>query len=195
MYLFPHAERKSELNNERRKDMAELGHGGKEIVERIMAPAEAAQKIKGLKEIPIRSQLANEVIDISYGWFSPLQGFMGKADVDNVCKNMRLADGVVWSIPIVFDLSDKEVADYGAKAGETVLLTYGGNPMAIMEIEEVYAYDKNAMAKSVYATDDPKHPGCARTFQYKDKFVGGKITLVNRPKINPPVRSVFHSAA
>ena len=68
MYLFPHAERKSELNNERRKDMAELGHGGKEIVERIMAPAEAAQKIKGLKEIPIRSQLANEVIDISL-WF------------------------------------------------------------------------------------------------------------------------------
>ena len=72
---------------------------------------------------------------------------MGKADVDIVCKNMRLADGVVWSIPIVFDLSDKEVADYGAKAGETVLLTYGGNPMAIMEIEEIYAYDKKAMCQ------------------------------------------------
>jgi len=67
---------------------------------------------------------------------------MGKADVDAVCKNMRLANGVVWSIPIVFDLSGKEVADYGVKRAKRVLLTFGGNPMAIMEIEEIYEYER-----------------------------------------------------
>ena len=156
--------------------MAELGHGGKEIVERILDPSEAAEKIKGLARIPVRSQIANEIIGIAYGFFSPLEGFMGKADVESVCKNMKLANGVVWSIPILFDLSDEEIQKYGVKPGESVLLTYGGNPMAILEVEEIFDYDKKSMCKDVYGTDEAKHPGCARTYEYKDKFVGGKIT-------------------
>ncbi|MEW6266519.1 MAG: sulfate adenylyltransferase [Thermodesulfobacteriota bacterium] len=171
--------------------MAEMGHGGKEIIERILEPAEAVKKIKGLKQIPIRNQLANEVIDLAYGFFTPLQGFMGKADVDSVCKKMKLANGVVWSIPIVFDISNAELAEYGAKAGEPVVLTYDGNPMALFEIEEIFEYDKKEMAQSVYGTTEEKHPGCARTYKYKDKFLGGKITLVNKPKINPPYDAYF----
>ncbi len=171
--------------------MGEIGHGGKEIKERIMEPAEAAEKIKGLTSVPIRGQIANEIIDITYGYFTPLEGFMGKADVDSVCKNMKLTDGIVWSIPILFDLSEGEIADYGVKEGTSLLLTYGGNPMAIFEVEEIYDYDKKAMCQDVYGTDEDKHPGCARTYQYKDKFIGGKITLVNRPKINPPFEPYF----
>jgi len=171
--------------------MAEIGHGGKQIVERILPPAEAAQKIKGLKTYEIRSQLANEVIDLAYGYFTPLEGFMGKADVDSVCKNMTLANGVVWSIPIVFDMSDAEIAANGVKAGASLVLTYGGNPMALFEITEVFAYDKKAMCQDVYGTAEEKHPGCARTYACKDKFVGGKITLLNRPKINPPYDPYF----
>ena len=171
--------------------MAEIGHGGKEIVERILEPAEAAQKIKGLTAVPIRSQLANEVIGITYGFFTPLEGFMGKADVDSICKNMRLADGTVWSIPILLDLSEAEISDYGVKEGVTVLLTYQDNPMAILDVEEIFEYDKKAMCQAVLGTDEAKHPGCARTYEYKDKFVGGKLTLVNRPKINPPFDPYF----
>ena len=171
--------------------MAEIGHGGKEIVERIMEPAEAAEKIKGLTAIPIRSQIANEVIDISYGWFTPLEGFMGKADLESVCKNMRLTGGAVWSIPIIFDLSEAEISEYGVKAGDTVLLTYQDNPMATLEVEEIFEYDKKEMCQAVLGTTEEKHPGCARTYEYKDKFVGGKITLVNRPKINPPYDPYF----
>jgi len=171
--------------------MGEVGHGGKEIVERIMDPSEAAEKTKGLTSVPIRSQIANEVIDISFGYFSPLQGFMGKADVDSVCEKMRLVDGTVWSIPIVFDMNDQEISEFGVKAGENLLLTYGNNPMAIFEVEEVFQTDKKEMAKAVFGTDEDKHPGCARTYQYKDNFIGGKITLVNRPKINSPFEPYF----
>ncbi len=171
--------------------MAEIGHGGKEIVERILEPKEAVKKIEGLKSVPVRGQIAKEIIDISYGWFTPLEGFMGKADVDSVCNKMRLANGVVWSIPILFDLTDDEISKYGVKEGSSVLLTYDGNPMAIFEVEEIFTYDKKAMCKAVYGTDEDKHPGCARTYKYKDKFVGGKITLVNRPKINPPFDPYF----
>lgn len=171
--------------------MAEIGHGGKEIVERIMDPAQAKEKIKGLKQIPIRSQIANEVIGIAYGFFSPLEGFMGKADLDGICKNMHLANGVLWSIPLVFDLSSAEISDYGIKVGDSVVLTYQGNPMALFEIEEIYEYDKKAICQAVYGTTEDKHPGCARTYAYKDKFVAGKITLINKPKINEPYAPYF----
>ncbi len=171
--------------------MGEIGHGGKEIVERILEPQKAAEMIKGMKQIPVREQMAVEVIDLAYGFFSPLQGFMGKADVESVCKKMRLKDGTVWSIPIVFDLSDKEIADYGIKEGDSVLLTYQGNPCAIFEIEEIYDYDKKELAKDVYGTTEEKHPGVKRTYQYKDKFLGGKITMVGKPIINEPFTPFF----
>jgi sulfate adenylyltransferase len=171
--------------------MAEIGHGGKAIVERIMEPKEAAEKIKGLTQIPIRSQIANEVIGLTYGYFTPLEGFMNKADVDSVCKNMRLSNGVVWSIPLLFDVSDEDISKYNLKVGNSVVLTYGGNPMAILEVEEVFDYDKKAMCNAVFGTDEAKHPGCARVYETKDKFIGGKVTLVQRPKINAPYDPYF----
>jgi sulfate adenylyltransferase len=171
--------------------MAEIGHGGKEIKERILQPSEAKEKIKGLTEVPIRRQLANEVIGISYGFFSPLEGFMNKADVDAVVNKMTLADGTIWSIPILFDLSDKEVADYGVAKGKTVVLTYQGNPMALFEIDDVFEYDKKAMCTSIFGVDEAKHPGCKRIYETADKFVGGKITLVKEPTINEPFGPYF----
>ena len=116
---------------------------------------------------------------------------MGKADVESVCKNMKLANGVVWSIPILFDLSNEEVQKYGIKKGDSVVLTYNDNPMAILEVEEIFDYDRKSMAADVFGTDDPKHPGCARTYAYKDKLIGGKVTLINRPKIDPPYDPYF----
>lgn len=171
--------------------MAEIGHGGKEIAERVIGPAEAAEKIKGLTSIPVRSQIANEIIGLAYGFFSPLEGFMGKGDVDSVCKNMRLSNGAVWSIPILFDLSEEEVSNYGVKEGDSVVLTFQGNPMALLEVEEIFEYDKKEMCQATFGTAEERHPGCARTYQYKDKFIGGKITLVNEPRINPPFEPYF----
>jgi len=160
-------------------------HGGK-IVERVVEPAQAREKIRGLTQIPVRSQLARECVSIAYGYFSPLEGFMTKADVDSVVKNMTLASGYVWSIPLVFDMSDAEIQEIGLKEGDSLLLTYQGNPLATLDVEEIYAYDKQVMAQHVYGTTEDKHPGVKRTYAYKDKFIGGKITVVNPPVINPP---------
>jgi sulfate adenylyltransferase len=171
--------------------MAEIGHGGKEIQERIMKPDQAKEAIKGLSQIPVRKQIANEIIDIAYGWFTPLEGFMTKKDVDAVVKDMKLADGTIWSIPIIFDLSDQEIADYGVDAGKSVVLTFQDNPMALFEVEEIFEYDKQAMAQSIFGTSEEKHPGCKRTYEYKDKFVGGKITLLKEPKISEPFGPYF----
>lgn len=158
-------------------------HGGK-IVERVVK-AEPKQ-LRGLKRLPIRGPLAREIIGIAYGYFSPIEGFMTRADVDSVVKHMTTASGYVWSIPLVFDLSDGQIAELGVKEGDTLLLTYQDNPFATLAVEEIFSYDKAVMAQNVYGTTDPKHPGVKRTNAYQDKFLGGKVTIVNPPVINPP---------
>ncbi|MFQ6019341.1 MAG: sulfate adenylyltransferase [Dehalococcoidia bacterium] len=166
-------------------DNALSPHGGK-LVERVLGPEKALSQIQGLKSIAVRGQIATECIDIAYGFFSPLEGFMGRADVESVAREMRLASGYVWSVPVIFDLSDDEIKQLGLKEGETLLLTYQGEPLATFEVEEIYSYDKAAMAERVYGTTEEQHPGVRRTYAYKDRFLGGKITLVNPPKIDPP---------
>ena len=160
-------------------------HGG-ELVERVVDGQTALDKIKGLKTIPVRGQIATECVSIAYGFFSPIEGFMLREDVDAVADKMRLASGYVWSIPIVFDVSLDQVRELDLKEGDTLLLTHQGQPLATLGVEQIYPYDKEQMARKVYGTTDQAHPGVARTYAYADRFLGGRMTLVTPPRINPP---------
>ncbi len=160
-------------------------HGGT-LVDRVIARKAGAEKIRGLKSVAIRDQIARECVGIAYGFFSPIEGFMGREDVDAVANDMQLASGYVWSIPIVFDMSPDEISELSLKEGDVLLLTHEGQPVATLDVEEIYSYNKEQIAQKVYGTTDEKHPGVQRTYAYKDKFLSGKITLVNPPLINPP---------
>ncbi len=157
------------------------------MVERV-APLQGADldRMAHLPRIAVRDQIARECVNIAYGFFSPLEGFMGAADLDSVARNMTLESGYIWSIPIVFDLSEAEVSELGLESGDSVLLTYQQQPLAVLEVEEIYSYDKEFLAQQVYGTTDEAHPGVQRTYAYQDRFVSGKVTLVNPPAINAP---------
>ncbi len=164
-------------------------HGGV-LIERV-APWDAAAAggrrcLAHLPRIAVRDQIARECVNLAYGFFSPLEGFMGRADLDSVARQMTLDSGYVWSIPIVLDLADAEVAQLGLKPGDTVLLTYQEQPLATLEVTEIYSYDKEFLARQVYGTTEEAHPGALRTYGYQDKFVAGPVTLINPPRINPP---------
>ena len=167
-------------------------HGGK-LTERVMPLQAGDERVRELKTIPVRDQIASECVGISYGFFSPLEGFMLKADVDAVVEDMRLASGYVWSIPIVFDLSLEEITRLSLREGDTLLLTHQDQPLATMDVEEIYAYDKEHLARHVYGTGDENHPGVRRTYAHKDRFVGGKVTLVNPPQVNPPYDKFWYT--
>ncbi len=68
-------------------------HGGK-IVERIMEPKQTQEKTQGLAALPIGGQMTRECPSIAYDFFSPLEGFMLKANVDSVTKDTRLTHEV-----------------------------------------------------------------------------------------------------
>jgi sulfate adenylyltransferase len=134
--------------------MKYIGHGGKELVERVLPPKEVKKRIKGLKQITVTDRVARECIDLAYGFFSPLQGFMGIADVKSVCEKMTLMNGTLWPIPIVFDINGEEIKEKGIKEKDTILLTYHGNTLAILEIEEIFKYDKIDLEQAVLGTTD-----------------------------------------
>ncbi len=160
-------------------------HGG-ELKVSVAPSGQAAHLAGGLSRLAVNEQIAREVINLAYGVFSPLDGFMGRADLDSVVRTMRLDNGLVWSIPIILDVSPAEWASTGATPGSRVLLTHQGQPLAVLDVAEVYTYDKMVMARNVYGTTDPEHPGVARTMALEDTLVGGKVTLVNPPRVNPP---------
>ena len=160
-------------------------HGG-ELITSVASPDEAPHLIAGLPRLAVNEQIAREAINLAYGAFSPLDGFMGRADLDSVVHAMRLSSGLVWSIPIILDVASRDWMATGAAVGGRVLLTHQGQPLAVLDVAEVYGYDKTVMAENVYGTTDPEHPGVARTVALNDTLVGGKVTLVNPPRVNPP---------
>ena len=166
-------------------DNALSPHGG-ELIARVAAPNDAPHLAAGLPRIPVRDSIAREVINLAYGFFSPLEGFMVRSDVDSVVRNMTLTNGLVWSIPIVFDVSRNFLSEAGVAQGDSVLLTYQDQALAVLEVTEVFSYDLEFMAQHVYGTADEAHPGVMRTLGLNDTFLGGPLTLVNPPVINPP---------
>jgi len=146
-------------------------HGGK-LVNRYLKK-ETEYKLD-LPKISINTNLAEDVLNISNGVFSPLEGFLYKNDLENVLKDKRLENDVPWTIPILLDLDKNNI-----KEGDTVLLTnQESGLLAQFEIEEIYKYDKKTLAQAVYRTTDTAHPGVANVLNMKDQFIGGKITLI-----------------
>ncbi|MCC9023316.1 sulfate adenylyltransferase [Bacillus nakamurai] len=115
---------------------------------------------------------------IGIGGYSPIEGFFTEKDYVSVVENMRLASGTVWSLPITLPVDSEKAAELAI--GDTVKLTYGGETYGIVEIEDMYAPDKQKEAIHVYRTDDAEHPGVKKLYSRGDTYVGGPITLIKK---------------
>ncbi len=174
--------------------MKYIGYGNNEIVERVItSPSEAKERIKGLKQVTITGRIARECINIAYGFFTPLEGFMDKANIEAVCGRMTLPNSTLWSMPIVFDITHEEISQKQIKQGDAILLVFQDRPLATLEVESIFDFDKTKMAQAVLGTTDIKHPGVVMFNKLKDTFIGGKVTLVNVPKFNPPFDEFWYT--
>lgn len=156
-------------------------HGGS-LVNRMAAPAERDALLKRTSELPTLSLNTRQRSDLdlmAVGALSPLQGFMVQADYQRVLKEMRLASGIVWSVPVTLDAAP-EVADRARSTGEAALVDESGVPVAIMKVEDVYDWDPALEARQVYRTEDDAHPGVAYLSTQSAKLVGGTITLLRK---------------
>ena len=174
--------------------MTYTGYSGKEIVERVItSPSEAKERIRDLAQVAVSGRIARECINIAYGFFTPLEGFMDRADVEAVWEKMTLANGTLWSMPIVFDIAAEEIRNRGIKKGDSILLVYDGQALAILEVADIFSYDRIKMAQAVLGTTDSRHPGVRMLNEMKDTFIGGRVTLVNAPRFNPPFDKFWYT--
>lgn len=116
---------------------------------------------------------------IATGGFSPLTTFMGKADYDRVLKEMRLADGTLWPLPITLTADPKELPTVGE---ELALRNANFDLIAVMTLNEVYHWDAETEAVHAYGTTDTKHPMVSEMARWGKVCISGPLKVVNLPK-------------
>jgi sulfate adenylyltransferase len=155
-------------------------HGG-DLVGRVLTGEQRQALIDALQTCPSITLKPWEVADfemIATGALSPLLGFMGLADYKSTLCDMRLADGLPWTIPVTLRVEERPRADrFALRNSDGVLL--GG-----IEVSDVFKGDRAEEARAIYRTEDTNHPGVRRLLDSGGYVVGGKIWLVDRV---PPV--------
>ena len=114
-------------------------HGGKGLVCALLEGAEKdaeLQKAAGLKKVEISARAKGDLIMMGIGGFSPLTGFMTKADWKGVCESFQMADGTFWPVPITLDVSAADAGDISV--GDEIALVKDGETYATMKVEEKY---------------------------------------------------------
>jgi sulfate adenylyltransferase len=117
---------------------------------------------------------------LAVGAMSPLAGYMLEKDYRSVLEEMRLASGLVWSIPITLSLTDDDVKRIGG--ADVVTLTLEEQPAAILQVEEVYRRDRGEEASTVFQTRDSAHPGVRALQEAGDWLVGGTVKVFRLPE-------------
>jgi sulfate adenylyltransferase len=141
-------------------------HGG-ELVDRTAG--ERPGDLDSLEMLELTSRELSDLDMLASGALSPLTGFMGREDYESVLDNMRLADGLPWALPVCLAVDE-------APRGDRVAL----GDHAVLEVEDVFEYDKEREAQQAFRTTDDAHPGVARLYGQKPLYVSGRVTVFRR---------------
>lgn len=159
-------------------------HGG-ELINLIVEPGRAAELKAHSKEWPSWDLTARQVCDVELllsGGFSPLRGFMNRADCEGVCHNMRLANGIIWPMPITLDVTEEFARSLKPGSGKLALRDAEGVMLAVLDVEDVWQPDRAAEAKSVFGTTSKAHPGADYTVNKSNPwYIGGKLEGLQLP--------------
>jgi len=149
-------------------------HGGT-LVDRT---GERPDDLDSLETLTLSSRELSDLDMLASGALSPLQGFMGREDYESVLESMRLASGLPWTLPVC-------LAAVLAPTGDRVALAdANGRTYGVLDVEEVYEYDKEREAQQSFRTTDVAHPGVASVYDQPDLYVAGRVTVFER--VTPP---------
>jgi sulfate adenylyltransferase len=158
-------------------------HGGESLKPLLLegdALSAESEHAETLPKISISSRESGDLIMLGIGGFTPLDGFMSKADWQGVCDNMHTASGLFWPIPIT--LSTDTISANSINEGSEVGLYDGesGELIATMRVDEKYTIDKAHECNTVYKTTDAEHPGVAMVMAQGDVNLAGPVKVLSR---------------
>src|SRR4028118_1751350 len=154
-------------------------HGGKLVNAFVSGDAAQAlrERARNLTQIHLADRRLSDLEMIGCGAFSPLEGFMNRADYDNVVVNKRLSNGLPWTIPITLAVTADEAEGLSIDE-EVALVDKFENILAVLRLEEIYRYDREREARLVYRTTDEAHPGVRNLYRRGEVHLGGKIRVL-----------------
>ncbi|MEM9213164.1 MAG: sulfate adenylyltransferase [Cyanobacteria bacterium P01_F01_bin.150] len=156
-------------------------HGGT-LINRIATSEQKAEflaKADALPRLTLDKRATSDLEMIAIGGFSPLEGFMEKADYLSVVESMHLANGLPWSVPVTLSVSEEEAGNL--TEGSLIRLDDpSGEFVGVLELTEKYTYDKKHEAVNVYRTDEDAHPGVKVIYEQGAVNLAGPVWLLER---------------
>jgi len=133
-------------------------------------------RAKTLRPVRVSSREKGDLVMLGIGGFTPLEGFMTRADWEGVCEGYRTAGGLFWPIPITLSTDDDSI-----KAGDEIALTdpESGAPLATMTVSEKYTIDRARECSLVFRTRDGAHPGVAMVMQQPKVNLAGPVKVLS----------------
>ena len=162
-------------------------HGGT-LINKVLPNSEKdriLEQINEFKKIKVNDETVKVIKNIAFGVFSPLEGFMNENNYHLTLDTMYLENNIAWPFPITLDVSESEIKNI-KNDDQIILSDQSETPIALMNVEDIFSYDKKEYAQKTYGTLDIKHPGVASVFNYKEKLIGGELFLINEPKAEFP---------
>lgn len=159
-------------------------HGGGDLKPLLLKgkalEAERA-RAQSLPKVQITSREVGDLIMMGIGGFTPLEGFMTRADWQGVCDGMKMANGLFWPIPITLS-TDKATADSLKEGNEIALVNseLGDEILATMMVTEKYTIDKAHECMMVYKTTDEEHPGVKMVTAQGDVNLAGPVKVLSQ---------------
>ena len=159
-------------------------HGGT-LVDLLVSEAVGAKLLDEARHFPKVAVNPRELSDLemlAVGALSPLTGFQGEADYRSILDSLHLPNGLAWTIPVTLSLSDEDAKRIGGAEAVTLLEAEAGEPIAILEVSEVFRRDREREAQAVFGTQDLEHPGVAALHEAGDLCAAGALRVLRLPE-------------
>jgi sulfate adenylyltransferase len=157
-------------------------HGGRDLRPLLLAGnALSAEQRRAatLPRLPVSSREKGDIIMLGIGGFTPLPGFMSRADWEGVCDGMTTASGLFWPIPITLSADAAFAASIATGQDIALADADNGELLATMTVTEKYTIDKAHECAMVFRTTDPAHPGVALVMQQGEVNLGGPLKVLS----------------
>ena len=163
-------------------------------------PNTRAQLVKDAASLPavtISSAAAGNAVMLGGGYFTPLTGFMNKADALSIGSSMKTTDGLFWPTPVLNLVADAN----GIKAGDRIALkdpnVDGAPVLAVQQVQAVENFTEaeiETLAQQVFGTTDRDHPGVAEFVVQGTTLISGPVEVLNFSYFEKDFPDTFRTA-